>query len=142
MCQIKARNKDAQLSAQEIDAIKITQEIIKRMAENSQKMKTCFLATCAFFCAILGRGFIALSWRTYASFLLITFIFWVMDARYLQLERQFREHHKAIVSGAISSLEMWDCSPTRYPVMGIFRTMFSFSAWIYPTIAIAFLLIA
>lgn len=49
MCQIKARNKDAQLSAQEIDAIKITQEIIKRMAENSQKMKTCFLATCAFF---------------------------------------------------------------------------------------------
>ena len=45
MCQIKARNKDAQLSAQEIDAIKITQEIIKRMAENSQKMKTCFLAT-------------------------------------------------------------------------------------------------
>lgn len=65
-----------------------------------------------------------------------------MDARYLQLERKFREHHKAIVSGAISSLEMWDFSPARYPVMDIFRTMFSFSAWIYPTIAIAFFLIA
>ena len=38
MCQIKVRNKDAQLSAQEIDAIKVTQELIKRMAENSQKI--------------------------------------------------------------------------------------------------------
>lgn len=126
MCQIKVRNKDAQLSAQEIDAIKVTQELIKRMAENSQKMKTCFLATCAFFCAILGRGLIALNWRTYAAFLLITIIFWVMDARYLQLERKFREHHKAIVSGAISSLEMWDFSPARYPVMDIFVPCFHF----------------
>ena len=111
MCQIKARNKDVQLSAQEIDAIKVTQEIIKRMAENSQKMKTSFLATCAFFCAILGRGIIALNWRTYAAFLLITFIFWVMDARYLQLERKFREHHKAIVSGSISSLSGYGYFP-------------------------------
>ena len=139
MCQI--RDKNAQLSAQEIDAIKVTQEIIKRMAENSQKMKTCFLATCAFLGAILGRGLVVFDCRVYTAFLLITLAFWVMDARYLQLERQFREHHKSIVGGSISSLETWDLSPARYPVMNLFRIMFSFSVWIYPAIAIAFLLI-
>lgn len=40
MCQI--RDNTSQLSPQEIEAIKATQDIIKRMAENSQKTKTCF----------------------------------------------------------------------------------------------------
>nr|DAG78277.1 MAG TPA: hypothetical protein [Caudoviricetes sp.] len=140
MCQI--RDKNTQLSAQEIDAIKATQEIIKRMAENSQKTKTCFLATCAVFCAILGRGIVTLDWRICAAFLLLALAFWVMDARYLQLERQLREHHKAIVSGAIPSLETWDFSPARYRTTNLFFTMFSFSTWPYPAVAIAFLLIA
>ena len=38
----QARDKNAQLSEQEIDAIKINQDIIKRMAESSQKTKNFF----------------------------------------------------------------------------------------------------
>lgn len=140
MCQ--ARDKNALLSVQEIDAIKLTQEIIKRMAENSQKIKNYFLATCAFFCAIIGHGVIVLDRRTCVAFLAIAIAFWATDARYLRLERQFREHHKAIVAGAISSLEMWDFSPTRYNVVSTIRTMFSFSEWLYPTMVIALSLLA
>lgn len=140
MCQI--RDNTSQLSPQEIEAIKATQDIIKRMAENSQKTKTCFLAMCAFFCAMLGKDIVEFSLRVYGAFLLLTVAFWVIDAKYLQLEHRFREHHKAIVYGTIPSLEMWNFSPARYATLNLFWTMFSFSAGIYPAMAIAFLLIA
>lgn len=40
------RDKNAILEQNEIDAIKINQDIIKRMADNSQKIKNFFLAIC------------------------------------------------------------------------------------------------
>ncbi|WP_300709699.1 hypothetical protein [uncultured Desulfovibrio sp.] len=140
MCQI--RDNTSQLSPQEIESIKATQDIIKRMAENSQKTKTCFLAMCAFFCAMLGKDIVEFSLRVYGAFFLLTVAFWVMDAKYLQLERRFREHHKAIVYGTIPSLEMWNFAPARYATASLARIMFSFSTLIYPAMAIAFLLIA
>ena len=139
------RDNNSQLSAQEIEAIKVTQDIIKRMAENSQKMKTCFLAMCALFYAILGKDIAEFNLKMYGAFLFPTVAFWVMDAKYLQIERQFREHHKAIVYGTIPTLATWDFSPARYRVKNLFFTMISFSAWIYPAMAamaLVFLLIA
>ena len=41
------RASNTQLSTQEIEAIKATQEIIKRMADNSAKTKTIFIAVTA-----------------------------------------------------------------------------------------------
>ena len=138
----QARDKNAQLSEQEIDAIKINQDIIKRKAESSQKTKNFFLGISAAFFVLLGRGAIAFDWQTWCAFSVIVLTFWIIDARYLRLERQFREHHKAILSGALPSLENWDFSPARYNVASTLRIMFSFSELPYPAMICVILLFA
>lgn len=138
----QARDKNAQLSAHEIDAIKVTQEIIKRMADNSQKIKNYFLIACVIFFTLLGRGVVCLDVYTYLAFCILTLTFWVMDAKFLRLERQFRKHHKAIVSGTIPYLDDWDFNPSNYQVPSMIRTMFTFSQLLYPAMIIILFLIA
>lgn len=131
MNQIRDRN--AALSDQEIDAIKVTQDIIKRMAESSQKTKSVFLVASGVFFTLVAKKDLAPCGLTAIIFLVFALFFWIMDARYLRLERQFRAHHKAIVDG-LSSLDMWDFSPSRYKTASLPRIMLSFSEIPYPTI--------
>ncbi|WP_035072826.1 hypothetical protein [Desulfovibrio sp. 3_1_syn3] len=138
----QVRDKNTQLSAQEIEAIKVTQEIIKRMADNSQKIKNYFLVACVIFFALLGRGVVCLGLHTYLAFCILTLTFWIMDAKYLRLERQFREHHKAIVLGTKPYLDDWDFNPSGYQVPSTIRTMFTFSQLLYPAMIIILFLIA
>ena len=127
------RDKNAILEQNEIDAIKINQEIIKRMAENSQRIKNFFLAMCAIVSALIGKQQIQMSGYILLVFIAVTTVFWFMDAKYLQLERQFRKHHMSIVSGSIGFLEQWDFNPHRYRKDSTLNLMISFSLLIYPT---------
>lgn len=135
------RDKSSLLSAHEIEAVKATQELIKRMADNSQKMKNFFLIACTIFIALIGRGSIFLGVKTCLALCLISIMFWFMDAKYLQLERHFRKHHNAIIRGAIPSLDKWNFDVSRNEVPSLLKTMFSFSELVYPTILISILLI-
>ena len=127
------RDKNAILEQNEIDAIKINQDIIKRMADNSQKIKNFFLAMCAIVVALMGKQQAQITCYFLLAFMAIAIVFWVMDAKYLQLERQFRKHHMAIVSGSIGFLEQWNFNPKQYSKDCILKVMFSFSLMIYPS---------
>ena len=137
----QVRDENAPLSDQEIDAIKVTQDIISRMAESSQKTKSVFLGVSAAFFLLVGRKAVDADWRAALVFLVVALLFWIMDAHYLRLERQFREHHRAIVRGALSSLGRWDFSPARYRVASLPRVMFSFSEFPYPAVMVLVLLL-
>lgn len=67
------------------------------------------------------------------AFMTIAIVFWVMDAKYLQLERQFRKHHMAIISGSIGFLEQWNFNPQKYSKDCVLKVMFSFSLMVYPS---------
>lgn len=124
------------LSNEEIEAIKMTQGIISRIAGNSQKTKAAFIAICA---AILtsAKAFDYIPvWKWFSVFMFITCILWYVDARYLQLERRLRKHHSAIIDGEIPSLDSWEPMKCRDGVPSVLRTMFSFSVLIYPCTAI------
>ena len=129
-------DRTSQLSEAEIEAVKMNQDIIRRMAENCQKIKTCFLATCALFAAFSGKGGALSGWRVYAAFLVIAAVFWVMDAKYLNLERGFRKHHENIVGRKLCVLDIWRFSPAGN-TSTLMQTMFSFSEAIYPAMIIA-----
>lgn len=135
-----ARDRGALLAPIEIEAIKFNQEIIKRLADNSQKIKNYFLATSAIFFALLGKNAIDMNWRTWVAFTIIVVCFWYMDAKYLQMERKFRAHHHSMVCGAVQPLDEWDFDPKRYSVAPILKIMLSFSELIYPLMLVCMLL--
>ena len=127
-----ARDPSSQLSQQEIEAIKVTQDIIKRMSDNSQKMKNIFLGASAVFYALIGKGLAYSGCKVFLAYAIISIMFWFLDSRYLLLERKFRDHNIAIVLGSIPSLEVWGFNPHKYQRESIWKTMFSFSEIIYP----------
>ncbi|WP_300288166.1 hypothetical protein [uncultured Desulfovibrio sp.] len=138
---VQARDNYAQLSVQEIEAIKVNQEIIKRMADNSQRTKNIFLSASAIFFALCGSKTIWVGWNTCLAFAIIAIVFWYIDAQYLRLERQFREHHKSIVDGCIGYLDGWRLNPNSYTVPSVFRIMFTFSEIIYPLMIVVMVLL-
>lgn len=103
----EVRDRSAMLAPYEIEAIKATQEIIKRMAENSAKAKTTFMAVTAALVVFVKPEVTWLTALTLLAYLIITFALWRTDAKYLQLERAFRLHHSAIVDGSIPALDVW-----------------------------------
>lgn len=128
----QVRDRGAILENQEIEAIKVNQEIIKRMADNSQKIKNVFLATSALAATLAGSGSFPPTRVFLYVFVAIAVVFWIMDAKYLQLERGFRKHHAAIVNGSINYLDQWDFNPKRDGLDCLIKVMFSFSLLIYP----------
>lgn len=138
--QDETRDPRYDLNKNEVEAIKVTQDIIKRMAENSQKTKTLFISICAGFYALLGAKLLAFNYKTMSVFLLVCVVLWCIDARYLQLERCFREHHKAIVGG-IAPLDAWNFNPQRYKTSCLVCAMFSFPLLIYPILIICLTLL-
>lgn len=132
------RDENYQLSQQEIEALKMTQDIIKRMAENSSKTKTAFVAITGMLSAFIKFDTSLQTIVTLIIYLFITMILWITDAKYLRLERQFREHHRKIVEGTIPTQACWMMEVTSYPVESLRKIMFrNFTMFIYftPTLA-------
>jgi hypothetical protein len=133
------RDPNAVLGQHEIEAIKVNQEIIKRMADNSQKIKNIFFILCAAIATLLKSDYIMKEPKTLLLFTFIVLVFWIMDAKYLQLERQFRKHHILIVQGAIGSLGMWKFDANKQPKDCLPKVMISFSLFLYPaTLVVAY----
>lgn len=125
------RDRSSDLSEQEIEALKITQGIIKRMADNSQKLKTWYLSLCAL-CAVLA-GQELFSRASFLVFVAVSIVFWHMDAKYLHLERKFRQHYQAIIDSSIPNLDKFACRVTAYSVESLPAIMMkNFSVRIYP----------
>lgn len=131
----QARDRNTVLTPNEIEAIKINQEIIKRMADNSAKTKTVFLAL--FAAAVTLHNSIRLDCYVLFGYISVIFALWYTDAKYLhakylQLERQFRKHHQAIVNGSINYLDQWAFNPAKYKVEPVAKIMFlNFTMWLY-----------
>lgn len=85
------------LTTNDIEAIKINQDIIKRIAENSAKTKNIFLAI--FTAIITFHKSFTFDGFVFLGLLSVIFAFWYSDAKYLQLERAFRKHHQNILHG-------------------------------------------
>lgn len=120
------------LTTNEIEAIKINQDIIKRMAENSAKTKSIFLAI--FTAIITFHKSFTIDGFVFLGLLSVILSFWYSDAKYLQLERAFRKHHYNILhENKNNPLSKWEFNPNKYkPEEHIFKTMFmNFTMWIY-----------
>ncbi|MGL4524806.1 MAG: hypothetical protein ACRCVN_04725 [Spirochaetia bacterium] len=130
----------SELKEYEIKAIELNQGIIERMAGNSQRTKTMFLALCAGVGTFMGSGSLCVGPIGFLWLSLLGFFFWIIDARYLQLERQFRAHHKALVSEELSTQEAWMFNPSSYKGVSLIRVMFSFSQILYPVMIVSAIL--
>lgn len=119
----ETRDPSSLLSPQEIEAIKTTQDIIKRMAENSAKTKTIFIAITAAMGAFLRPEVSLQTLFALLIYLALTVTLWHMDASYLRLERKFRSHSNAIVSGSISSLDRWLFNISKYKAESVTSIM-------------------
>lgn len=117
------RDDNYQLSQQEIEVLKMTQDIIKRMAENSSKTKTAFVAITGMLSAFVKFDTSFQTLATLIIYLFITIVLWITDFKYLRLERQFREHHKKIVEGTISTKACWMMQTSSYPVESSWKIM-------------------
>lgn len=133
------RSESSLLDEHEIEAIKINQAIIKRMADNSQRIKNYFLIFSGLIITIdkVGQSAGNTSFNNIfviAGYIVVGLAFWFMDANYLKLEKQFRMHHQAIVDGSIPYLEKYRFNPANYQY-SILKVMFnSFSIIIYPAL--------
>ena len=112
-----------------IDEIKIIQDIIKRMADNSFKIKgwtvTLIVITLVF------KG------KTNANHLL-AFLplvsFWILDTYYLRIERIYRKLYSWVIKNRPQSNEyLFDLNPERFEkeVDSYLKTMFSISLGIF-----------
>lgn len=126
------RDRNTMLSAPEIELLKMTQEVIKRMADNSAKTKTLFVGVTTAAFAFLKFDPSAHNLFALMAYLVVTVALWETDARYLRLERLFRHQHHAIVDGSVPALELWRMNLSRYEEESVSRIMFTnFTMWIY-----------
>lgn len=126
------------LDEQEIEALKMTQDVIKRMADNSQSMKNYFLLFSGVVATIISGITITPIKTLTIGYIIIGIAFWYMDAKYLKLERLFIEHHKAIINGSISYFQKFELNISRYKSKNTIQIMFSsFSVLMYPIIIVA-----
>lgn len=124
------RDRNAVLMPNEIEAIKVTQEVIKRMTDNSAKTKTVFLAL--FAAAVTLHKSITMDAFVFLGMASVIVCLWYTDAKYLQLERQFRMHHQAIINGTVGYLDQWKLNPAAYKTEPVPKIMFcNFTMFIY-----------
>lgn len=120
------------LSAPEIELLKMTQEIIKRMADNSAKTKTLFVGVTTAAIAFLKFDPSVHNLLALLAYLVVTIALWETDARYLRLERLFRHQYHAVVEGSVPALELWWMNLSRYEEESVGRIMLTnFTMWIY-----------
>lgn len=138
-----ARDRSTILGSNEVEAIKVCQGIISRMADNSSKVKNLFFVISAAFVALLGSSSVRFDWSVAAAYLTIAVSMWYIDARYLQLEQMFRCVHNRIVNGCQPNLDSWMFVPDKKDAKPIWCLMFcNFSTAIYPIVALAIVLLA
>ena len=120
------------MTNEELELIKATQEIIKRMADNSSKTKTVFLAiTTAIITLLNSDSFIGIN-IALLIYLSMTISLWFTDAKYLQLEQLFRKHHNAIIKRELALSKLWEFNLGRYHVETVCIIMFkNFTMLIY-----------
>lgn len=132
------RDRNTMLSAPEIELLKMTQEVIKRMADNSAKTKTLFVGVTTAAITFLKFDPSVHNLLALLAYLVVTVALWETDARYLRLERLFRHQHHAIVDGSVPALELWRMNLSRYEEESVGRIMFTnFTMWIYQIAALA-----
>ena len=85
-------------SQQSIEHLKMVQGVINRMAGNSAQMKTWAVSLVTAIFAFSGLSNDP-HWLVGAGGCIPVIFFWVLDARYLHLERCYRKLYEAIVTG-------------------------------------------
>lgn len=105
-----------------IEEVKVTQDIIKRMASNSFNVKAWAITLIV----------VSLLYRGEGNYIFVSFIplfaFWYLDSYYLQQEKLFREVHKWIVKYRLSNDDnLFSMDMTRFKnnIDSIFEIMFS-----------------
>lgn len=113
-----------------IKYLEMIEEIIKRMAENSVKMKEWFVTLS---CAIVA-GFFA-SQRAELLFIIsgAALVFWIHDSSYLRNERRYRELY-ACNCDISQSIDKFDLRGKEYDKDGkkitTWKAMWSWSTWV------------
>lgn len=126
------RSTEDVLTQPQIEAIKATQEIIKRMAENSAKTKTIFIAVTVAMASFVKPEATLQTAIGLAVYIFISISLWHMDATYLRFERQFRSHSNAIVDGSVDLIEQWQFNPSLYKAESVISIMLNnFTTRIY-----------
>lgn len=137
------RDRATALTHEEIEVVKICQGIIERMAGSSARVKSYFFIISSAFVALLGSEVVYPSWQLLLGYGLIAAVMWFTDARYLQLEQQFRGLHWRIIQGNLPNLDKWGFSPWKKDGQSVLRLMFwNFSTAMYPLTSLGLLLLA
>ncbi|MBQ9240546.1 MAG: hypothetical protein IJ164_04295 [Duodenibacillus sp.] len=140
---MEGRDRTTLLNNNEIEAIKICQGIINRMAENSARTKNFFFVLTAAFLTLIGADTICGSVILIGGYVVIALAMWYTDARYLQLEQMFRGVHNRIVNGCQPNLDSWMFKPQAKDAKSMWWLMFrNFSTLVYPAVAIVVVLLA
>lgn len=111
--------------------VQIMQAVIRRMAKNSSACKLQCIVTVATSLILVAQierpEYI---WIT----LLLTFIFLILDIRYLTLEQRFRDSYKSFVKklakGRLTRCDLYIVKPSSKP-RTCFRSLGSFSIWLF-----------
>lgn len=139
----ESRDRSTLLNQNEIEAIKVCQDIIKRMAENSAKVKNFFFVISSAFVALIGSSSFQFGWAAIASYIVIAAAMWFVDARYLQLEQMFRGVHNRIVNGCQPNLDSWMFRPRKEDAQPLWKLMFlNFSTAMYPVVSLSLVVLA
>lgn len=108
-----------------VDEIKIIQDVIKRMADNSFKIKGWAVTLIVITLIFKGK-----SSTSYLLAFLPLFSFWILDTYYLRTERIYRKLYEWVVKNRLKSDEyIFDLNPKRFEkdVDSYLKTMFSIS---------------
>lgn len=123
--------------------LKIMQDVIQRMAENSRACKVWCIT-------IVSAGLILVARVDRPDFVLISLVpavaFLILDAYYLALERAFRGSYNSFVQklarGELTPSDLYDVKPAGSVPRTFFRSLNSFSIWpFYAALIIAVLVV-
>lgn len=93
----------AEITEHQVKHLEFIQSIITRMNSNSFQIKGWSITIVSALLALYTNSSIV----TYIFISLVpTFLFWFLDAYYLQQERKFRGLYKGVIKGDISSFEI------------------------------------
>ena len=123
-----------------LEHLKMLQDVIARMAGNSTQMKTwaVSLVTAAFVFSGLSDDS---HWLVAAGGCVPVIAFWVMDARYLHLERCYIRFYEAIVAGTPVMLFDLNYRPYAADVPSIWRVARTWSVVGFYGVLLVFLLV-
>lgn len=111
------------------------QNIISRMNANSRQCKLGCITLCAALLAFYATGKISNSDTIFCIMLLIQFVFFLMDARYLAVEKNFRAQFDDVVikykDGTLLMQDLYKFSTTKTILCDKFfwKSLVSWSVW-------------